>query len=134
MNGWNNPFMPQMPANMVYSPAPKYDLTTVKGEEGAKAFRMAPYSKAILVDETAPMVWFAQTDGAGYLTVTPYDITPHQVQPPVNLNDLEARIKRLEENYVQQSNSSKPRKQRQQPVAEPQDVGDKKLNDSIKNE
>ncbi len=116
---------------MVYSPpAPKYDLTTVKGEEGAKAFRMAPYSKAVLIDETAPIVWFAQTDGAGYLTVTPYDITPHQTKPQVSLNDLEERIKRLEENYVQQSNFSKPRKQRQ----ESQDTGDKKPYDSNKNE
>ena len=121
MNGWTNPFIPQLQPNQQYgmyqTPAPKYELTIVKGEEGAKAFRMAPYSKAVLVDETAPIVWFAQTDGAGYLTVTPYDITLHQTQPQVDINDLAERLKRLEENYVQQSNTSKPRKQqRQQPT------------------
>ena len=122
MNGWTNPFIPQVQPtqqyNMMYQPpAPKYELTIVKGEEGARAFKMAPYSKAVLVDETAPIVWFAQTDGAGYLTVTPYDIVLHQSQPPVDINDLAERLKKLEENYVQQSNFSKPRKQqRQQPV------------------
>jgi len=39
---------------------------------------MAPNSDALVLDETAPMIWYAQTDGTGYLTVTPFDISPHQ--------------------------------------------------------
>ncbi len=39
---------------------------------------MGPNSSALLLDKTAPIVWYAQTDGTGYLTVTPFDIVPHQ--------------------------------------------------------
>lgn len=93
-----------------YQMAPKYSLNEVKGEAGANNFRMAPNSQTILVDLTAPMIWFAQTDSGGYLTVEPYDIFPHKKQAPVNVNDLEERVRRLEEQYVQQSNTTKPRK------------------------
>ena len=62
---------------MYAAPAPHYDIITVNGEAGAKNFKMAPNSKAALIDETAPIIWLAQTDGTGYLTVTPYDIVPH---------------------------------------------------------
>ena len=96
--------------------APKYDIIKVNGEAGANNFRMAPNSKAILVDETARMIWFAQTDSGGYLTVEPYDIVPHKAQAQVNVNELAERVKKLEELYVQQSNSAKPRKTKQ-PVA-----------------
>lgn len=56
---------------------------------------MSPNSSMLVLDETAPIIWYAQTDGAGYLTVTPFDITPHQVQPQVNLNDLVNRVSKL---------------------------------------
>ena len=80
---------------------------------------MAPNSRAILVDETAPIVWFAQTDSGGYLTVEPYDISPHKAQEQVNVNDLAERVRRLEEQYVQQSNITKPRKQKSNATVEP---------------
>ena len=111
---WNNPLMaPQMMQQQQYYPmAPKYEIIQVKGEAGANNFRMAPNSRAILADETAPMIWFAHTDSGGYLTVEPYDIYPHKTQEQVNINDLAERVKRLEEQYVQQP-TSKPKKQRQ---------------------
>lgn len=100
------------PQNYYQMPAPRYEINQVKGEAGANNFRMAPNSRAILVDETAPMIWFARTDSGGYLTVEPYDIFPHKAQEQVNVNDLAERVKRLEEQYVQQS-TFKPKKQRQ---------------------
>ncbi len=117
----NNPLIPQqqpmyMGMNMM---APKYDICRVKGAAGANNFRMAPNSRTILVDETAPLIWFAQTDSGGYLTVEPYDIVPHHEAPPVDVNSLEERVRRLEEYYVQQSNTTKSKKQRQQPAIEP---------------
>lgn len=72
-------------------------ITKVSGENGAKAFAMAPNSSALLLDETAPLVWLKTTDGAGYPTLTPYTITPYQAAPPVDVNSLENRVKRLEE-------------------------------------
>lgn len=77
--------------------AQKYEIIHVNGEAGAQCLRMAPNSNALLLDDTAPLVWLAQTDGAGYKTVTPYSIAPYQPSPPVDVAGLEDRVKRLEE-------------------------------------
>ena len=102
--------------------APRYEIIRVNGEAGARNFRMGPNSTALLLDNTASIVWYAQTDGTGYLTVAPFDITPHQVPKPVDMNDLSARVTKLEEIIanVQQSNigaTKQTKKQRQQSVA-----------------
>ena len=76
--------------------AQRYEIIRVNGENGAQAFQMAPNSSALLLDETAPIVWFVQTDGAGYKTAKPFSIAPYQPQPPVDVHALEARINRLE--------------------------------------
>lgn len=115
----NNPFVNQMPMPNFYGQTnyfPKYELNIVNGEAGAQSFKMAPNSKTVLVDETAPIVWFARTDSAGYLTVTPYDIVEHKAAQPINIEDLAARITKLEEQYVQQSTTKQPRKKQQSNV------------------
>ena len=105
MNMMGSP-MNNMNMNMRYTlPAPRYEVIRVNGEEGAKNFRMAPNSSVLLLDETQPIVWYAQTDGGGFLTVTPFDVAPHQQTPPIDINNLAERISKLEEYYVQQSNS-----------------------------
>lgn len=76
--------------------AQRYEIIRVNGENGAQAFQMAPNSSALLLDETAPIVWLVQTDGAGYKTAKPFSISPYQPQPPVDVHALEARINRLE--------------------------------------
>ena len=76
---------------------PRQEITRVNGRNGAMAVQMAPNSSVLVLDETAPFVWLCQTDGAGYLTVTPFDIAPHQEAPQVSVNDLSARLARLEE-------------------------------------
>lgn len=73
------------------------EIIRVNGENGARAFRMPPNSSILLLDETAPIVWLAQTDGAGYMSVNPYSITPYQPEAPVDTRSLEQRIARLEE-------------------------------------
>ena len=93
-------FMPQ-PQNQLFQPwgqsPPRQEIIKVNGENGARAFQMAPNSSALLLDESAPLVWLVQTDGAGYKTSTPYTITPYQAQSAPDFNDLDARIRRLEE-------------------------------------
>mgnify|MGYP003311272107 CR=1 FL=1 len=42
---------------------------------------MAPNSEALLLDTTDAIVWLAQTDGAGYKTVTPYSVIPYRKEP-----------------------------------------------------
>lgn len=83
-----------------------YKITRVNGENGARTLQMPPNSETLLLDETAPLVWLAVTDGAGYKTVTPYSITPYTPKV-VNVEDLEARLERLE-HYYEQSNITEP--------------------------
>ena len=74
----------------------RYSITRVNGENGARSFQMLPNSEALLLDTTQAVVWLAQTDGAGYLTVTPYDISQHIDLPPVDVRNLEERLTKLE--------------------------------------
>ena len=118
MYGYNNPYMPNM-GNM---PNPyqnnrtfqndygRQEITRVNGENGAKAYSMGPNSSILLLDETAPIVWLAQTDGAGYKTITPYSITPYQAAPSQDYSNLEARIKRLED-MINESNNANVKSQ-----------------------
>lgn len=77
--------------------SPKQEIIRVNGENGARAFNLPPNSGILLLDETAPIVWLKQTDGAGYPTLTPYSITPYQAEPPIDTKSLEQRVARLEE-------------------------------------
>ena len=92
---YQNPFLnpygayPQQYTQMAQTQPPQ-QVVKVNGEIGAN-------SSAILLDESGTMVWLCTTDGAGYKTVTAYDITPHQNTPAPDYGILENRIKRLEE-------------------------------------
>lgn len=88
----NNPynFVPQIPT--IQMPAPQMEVIRVNGENGADAFRMAPNSSALLLDETQPVVWLVQTDGAGYKTKTPYDISVHTPEPSPEIRSMDERL------------------------------------------
>jgi len=87
----------QAPMNPYPVTAPTQQVTKVNGENGANAYSMGPNSSAILLDTSGTMIWAVTTDGAGYKTVVPYDITPHKSQAAITYEGLENRIKRLEE-------------------------------------
>ena len=82
----------------------RMEIITVNGENGARAFQMPPNSRILLLDENAPLVWLAQTDGAGYKTVVAYNITPYQSESAPDYGSLETRVKRLEEMLNEKSN------------------------------
>ena len=85
----------------------KTEVVRVSGKGGAEAFQMAPNSSIVLLDETAPVIWLKTTDGAGYPTLTPYDIAPHKDPETINIQNmqsLEDRISRLE-SIVNESNA-----------------------------
>jgi hypothetical protein len=84
----------------------QYDIIRVNGKNGAEALQMPPNSRLLVLDDTAPIVWLCQTDGAGYKTVQPYSITPVNTEPQTNLHDLEQRIAALEGKFNEQSNTS----------------------------
>lgn len=91
-NPYLNPYMPiQQPQQ------PVQQVVKVNGENGARAYQIGPNSSALLLDESGLMVWLVTSDGAGYKTVAPYDITPHHAAPAPDFGSLESRIKRLEE-------------------------------------
>lgn len=68
MNGMYNSYpYPQMPnQNMM----PKYEVIKVKGKPGVDAFHMGPNSSVLLLDETANIVWYVETDGAASAETT----------------------------------------------------------------
>lgn len=84
----------------------RQEVVKVNGRPGAEAFSLGPNCSALLLDTTAPMVWLVQTDGAGYKTLNPYDITPHEEKPPEDkYKSLEDRITKLEEVINAKSNT-----------------------------
>ena len=78
------------------SPA-QQQVVKVNGRNGAEMFQMAANSSALLLDESAPIIWLATTDGAGYKTLAAYDIAPHQEKPPIDIKNIEDRLTKLEE-------------------------------------
>jgi hypothetical protein len=73
-------------------------VTKVNGRAGAEAFALPANSDDFLLDINDPVIWFVQTDGAGYKTVTPYDISPHkEVKQEDVIKSMEDRITKLEE-------------------------------------
>ena len=78
----------------------------VHGRNGADLYSMLPNSSVLLLDELEPIVYLAQTDGAGYKTVTAYDISVHEDIPPVDVKSLEQRIAKLEEALHNEPNTS----------------------------
>ena len=103
MNGYPyfNPYM-QQPASQ--------QVVRVNGENGARAFSIGANSSALLLDESGLMVWLVTSDGAGYKSVTPYDITPHQITPAPDYGSLEERIKRLEDRFNAAADTSAARR------------------------
>ena len=101
MNGFQNPYL--NPYGMVQPyqtqqiQQPVQQVTKVNGENGARAYQIGANSSALLLDESGLMVWLVTSDGAGYKTVSAYDITPHQNVPAPDYGSLENRIQKLEE-------------------------------------
>ena len=93
----NYPYFNPYPQQPIIPPIQPTQVVKVNGENGARAFNLGANSSALLLDETGLLVWLVTTDGAGYKTVTPYDIKPHQAAPSPDYSTLESRIKRLEE-------------------------------------
>ena len=76
---------------------PHYEAIRVNGRAGAEAFQMGENSSVLLLDETANIIWFAQTDGAGYKSLTPFTITQYIEQPKVDINALNDKVSQLED-------------------------------------
>ena len=111
-----NPFNPYQnnPAYLQQHQLPTANqIIKVNGRGGAEAYQMPPNSQVLLLDETQPVLWLKQTDGAGYPSLTAYDIKPHEEKPIPDMKSLEERITRIEEAiknepYTANTSSKKP--------------------------
>nr|WP_297936282.1 hypothetical protein [uncultured Lachnoclostridium sp.] len=93
-----NPYMTQAQQPYATQMLQRQRIVQVNGRQGADAYQIGPDSQALLLDTHDPIVWLIQTDGAGYKTVTPYDIVEHkEVNQTIVLQNLETRIHTLEE-------------------------------------
>ena len=99
----NYPYQSNQYLQNLMLPQPQ-EVVKVNGKNGVDAYQLAPNSSALLLDTTASIVWLVQTDGAGYKTSTPYDITPHVPEEEVHFKSLEERISKLEETINAKSN------------------------------
>ena len=116
MNGFQNPYLNPYGFGQQFQQPVQIgqQVTKVNGRNGAMAYQMGANCSALLLDESGTIVWLCTTDGAGYKTVTAYDITPHQDTPLPDFSTLENRIKRLEEivsaNTADSSTAKRPAK------------------------
>lgn len=109
MNTWNqnnimmgqqqqyNPYMQRLP---IYSAPP------IQGEHAAWQFPMGPNSEIWLPDADKDLVWWIRTDINGNRSIKSFDVKPHEELPPVDTNDLAARLAVVEEWINGKSNKS----------------------------
>lgn len=115
---YNPNLNPYVYSQSPYHQQPKQDVVKVHGEGGARAFPIGANSSALLLDESGEIVWLVVTDGAGYKTVMPYDITPHKVAPAPDFGTLEQRIEKLEA-VINGNSTNSTATQREGHTAEP---------------
>ena len=107
-----NPFNPYPSVNPAYlsqmnnHTVNQNQIVKVNGRGGAEAYQMPANSQALLLDETQPILWLKQTDGAGYPSLSAYDIKPHEEAPIPDMKSLEERITRIEEAMKREPNYS----------------------------
>lgn len=96
-NPYVNPYVNPYGFAQQQQAQPVQQVVRVNGENGARTYQLGANSSALLLDESGLMVWLVTSDGAGYKTVSAYDITPHQAASTPDYSSLESRIQRLEE-------------------------------------
>ena len=72
-------------------------LDKVNGRNGAEMYWMAPDSEVLLLDANDPIVWFVQTDSAGYKTIIPYDVKKHEEEQPPDFKGIDSRLDSFDE-------------------------------------
>lgn len=117
-----NPYYPYTPTIPAYTSPPRQEtVLTVNGYNGANACQMAPNSSKLALDISGTILWLIITDGAGYKSITAYDIFDHKEQPaqvPTNTVDLSAIEERLSklEAFVNELNTTAATRREQYPI------------------
>ena len=115
MNSWNQP-QQQTNNNMVmgqaqFNPywginqpnfnttgmrAPVYHAEPIHGENAAWAFPIGG-GDIWLPDADRDLIWWIKIDQNGNKQVLPFDLKPHEEAPPVDMNEILARLGAVEE-------------------------------------
>ena len=74
---------------------PQQQILQVNGKP--KDLLMAPNSSVIALDAPAMVAWICVSDGIGSVTMTPFDMTPHQEPQQVDANTFDKRLTAIEE-------------------------------------
>ena len=106
INSYNSPYINPVSADRGFSQPYKQEITEVYGLQGAQTYQMPPNSSCMLLDASEPITYIKKTDGAGSASIIAYKLVPLQT----NNNDLEKRIRKLEE-IVNESYTSKSSEQ-----------------------
>ena len=81
-------------------------IIKVNGIEGAKAFQLGANSSVMLLDAQEPIVWLKTSDGAGFSTITPYEISKVEKTENKDINlELNSRIEKLEKKVDELTNA-----------------------------
>ena len=76
---------------------PVYHAEPIHGENAAWQFPMGPNSEIYLPDADEDVIWWIRTDANGNRNVLCFDATLREKKPPVDTNDLAARLAAVEE-------------------------------------
>ena len=94
-NSWQS--YPNIQPRTFNSPLPIYHAEPIHGENAAWQFPMGPNSEIYLPDADEDLIWWIRTDANGNKNVMAFDAIPHEKKPPVDTNDLAARLAAVEE-------------------------------------
>ena len=86
----------QYPVNN-YNRLPTYHADPIHGEQAAWQFPIGPNSEIYLPDADEDVIWWIRTDANGNKNVIPFDVVMREKKPPVDTNDLAARLAAVEE-------------------------------------
>jgi len=84
----------------MYGAAPPMQRITVdrvNGRQGAEMYGMAPDSSALILDTNNPIIWFIQTDSAGFKSITQLDFVIHKDEPAQDIKNFDSRMNEFDE-------------------------------------
>ena len=108
---YNPAIMPYLGIQQQQRHVQRQEVVKVNGENGANAITLAPNSSMLALDMSGTILWAITTDGAGYKTVTPFDIIPHEVPKQPDYTSLEERIAAIERKMNDEHSGNSEQKQ-----------------------
>lgn len=75
---------------------PQQQVPQIDGPESINMLRMAPNSSVLLMEKNRAVIWLCMTDSLANVTSIPYDYSPHEDAPAIDVNTMEERLAALE--------------------------------------